>query len=75
MRYNMYKNPIILTYLLQDVGSDHREGGPFYMVNMESIVAALRRKTIYNIAKARFGDVSGRIVELLQRWVVVFCFV
>lgn len=37
------------------------------MVNMEAIIQLLVRKTIHNIAISRYGEVSGRIVELLQR--------
>lgn len=37
------------------------------MVNMQNIINTLRKKTIHGIASERFGHLSGRIVELLQK--------
>jgi hypothetical protein len=37
-----------------------------FMVNIQAIMAFLRRKTAHSIACEKFGDVSGRIFELLQ---------
>ena len=48
-------------------GSEKEEGGPYYMVSMEAVIAAVRHKTIHSIALERYGPVSARIVEMLQR--------
>eukprot|EP01036_Dinobryon_divergens_P029315 gene29315-38392_t len=45
--------------LLKVIGSDKTPGGPEYMVNMET--------TKHKIAVDRFGQASGRIIELLTR--------
>jgi len=42
--------------------------GPVFVVNYESIISALRRRTIQQVAQRRFGVASGRIIELLQRY-------
>jgi hypothetical protein len=47
-------------------GSSSSEQAHF-RVNMEAIIAALQRKTVHSLAVERFGLISGRIVELLQR--------
>ena len=54
--------------LPQEVGSDHSEGGPHYLVNIEALDTVLRRLTIHRLAVDRFGAASGRIVELMQRY-------
>jgi hypothetical protein len=41
---------------------------PVFVVNFESIISALRRRTIQQIAQSRFGVASGRIIELLTRF-------
>jgi len=49
------------------VGSEAEMGGPSYMVNMRGLMQSLQRRTVFAIACERFGFVSARIVELLQR--------
>jgi transcription initiation factor IIE alpha subunit len=56
-----------LGILLKVVGSDAVEGGPTYMVNKESIISALQRSAIHKTCVERYGNASGRIVQLLYR--------
>eukprot|EP01038_Epipyxis_sp_PR26KG_P006681 gene6681-9165_t len=53
--------------IIKVVGSDQVEGGPSYMVNYESIITHVRSKTIHDICVNRYGQASGRIIELLSR--------
>ena len=53
--------------LNQVPNSESVQGGPMYTVNMDGIIRTLRHRTLHSIAVNRFGNLSARIVELLQR--------
>ena len=53
--------------LNQVPNSESVQGGPMYTVNMDGIIRTLRHRTLHSIAVDRFGNLSARIVELLQR--------
>lgn len=42
-------------------------GGPEYLVNIDGIISASRRSVVRSIAVDKYGEASGRLVEVLQR--------
>lgn len=42
------------------------DDGPMYVVNISSIISNIKQKTIHDIICAKYGKLSGRIIQLLQ---------
>ena len=58
---------VFFYFINQVPGSEGAANGPLYTVNMDGIIRTLRHRTLHSIAVDRFGNLSARVIELLQR--------